>query len=64
MNSRMLAASVAILIGVAGLASAQFGRTSLEARLARPASFDGQFHYCRPVYRPHPRGDGGSWLTD
>ena len=64
MKTRMLAASVALSVGVTGLAWAQFGRTSLEGRLARPDSYDGRFHYCRPVYRPNPRGDGGSWLTD
>ncbi len=61
---RILAAAAAISLCLASFASAQFGRNSLEARLARPDSFDGQFHYCRAVYRPNPRGDGGSWLTD
>ena len=63
--------SVAILVPtallVASLAWAQFrrvGDTSLDAHLARPESYDGRFHYCRAVYRPNPRGDGGSWLTD
>jgi hypothetical protein len=64
MTSRVLAVSVAIVAGLASMAWAQFGRNSLEARLARPDSFDGQFHYCRPVYRPNPRGDGGGWSTD
>jgi hypothetical protein len=57
--------SVAFL--VASLASAQFrrfGDTSIEAHRARPSDFDGRFHYCRAVYRPNPRGVGGSWLTD
>ena len=48
----------------ASFAWAQFGRNSLEAHLARSDSYDGRFHYCRAVYRPNPRGDGGSWLTD
>jgi hypothetical protein len=46
---------------------AQFGRfgdTSPQAHLARPSDYDGKFHYCRAVYRPNPRGDGGNWLTD
>jgi hypothetical protein len=58
-------ASAAALTG--SLASAQFGRvrdSSIDAHLARPDSYDGQFHYCRAVYRPNPIGDGGSWLTD
>jgi len=61
----LVVASAALFI--ASLASAQFrraGDTSLEAHLARPADYDGKFHYCRAVYRPNPRGDGGSWLTD
>ena len=61
---RILAAAAASSLCLGSFASAQFGRNSLEARLARPDSFDGQFHYCRAVYRPNPRGDGGSWLTD
>ena len=60
----ILAVAVAVSLCVASFASAQFGRNSLEAHLARPDSFDGQFHYCRAVFRPNPRGDGGSWLTD
>ena len=51
----------------ASLAAAQFrqiGDTSIDAHLARPDSYDGLFHYCRAVYRPNPRGEGGSWLTD
>jgi hypothetical protein len=63
-RARLLAASAAISLCAASFAGAQFGRNSLEARLARPDSFDGQFHYCRAVYRPNPRGDGGGWLTD
>ena len=52
---------------IASVAAAQFrqtGDTSIDAHLARPGDYDGQFHYCRAVYRPNPRGDGGSWLTD
>ena len=52
---------------IASVAAAQFGRfgdTSPQAHLARPSDYDGKFHYCRAVYRQHPRGDGGSWLTD
>ena len=66
MNPGLLAATAALALSlcVASLAWAQFGRNSLESRLARPESYDGRFHYCRAVYRPNPRGDGGSWLTD
>lgn len=59
MNARLFAASAAVSLCAASFAWAQFGRNVLEARLARPGSFDGQFHYCRAVYRPNPRGDRG-----
>ena len=52
---------------LASLAWAQFGRggnASIMARMARPESFDGRFHYCRAAYRVNPAGDGGGWLTD
>ena len=50
---------------VASLASAQFrGGRGLDERLARPDTYDAKFHYCRAVYRPSLRGDGGGWLTD
>jgi hypothetical protein len=26
--------------------------------------YDGAFQYCRGVYKRHPRGDGGGWMTD
>jgi hypothetical protein len=26
--------------------------------------YDGAFQYCRGMYRIHPQGDGGGWLTD
>src|SRR6186713_1662004 len=67
MRRRTIAVLVPVALLIASLAGAQFrrvGNTSLEAHLARPETYDGRFHYCRAVYRPNPRGDGGSWLTD
>ena len=63
---KYLSILVALVLGVASLASGQFrgGGSDVDAHLARDDSFDGQFHYCRAVYRLNPRGDGGSWLTD
>src|SRR6187431_2938308 len=59
------AAGVLTAMLVASLASAQFrGGSGLDERLARPDTYDARFHYCRAVYRPNLRGDGGSWLTD
>ena len=61
-----LAILVTAALCVASVGWAQFGfrGSSLEAHMARPESYDGLFHYCRAVYRPHPQGDGGNWLTD
>src|SRR5262245_37205680 len=66
MRFSVLAVFVSAALGMASFAWAQFriGGGGIEAHLARPDSFDGRFHYCRAVYRPNPRGDGGSWLTD
>ena len=47
-----------------GRSSGAAATPSLAARMARPDSFDGRFHYCRGQYRMNPAGDGGSWLTD
>jgi hypothetical protein len=64
---RPAVALAAVVLLVATIASAQFGRggnISIGAHTARPGSFDGRFHYCRGMYRMNPAGDGGSWLTD
>jgi hypothetical protein len=57
---------VVLALGVSSLAWGQFRSVGgdVEAHLARDESFDGQFHYCRAVYRINPRGIGGTWLTD
>jgi len=68
MRTRVVACvALAAALAGAGLAWAQFGRGGdfrIAARLARPESFRGRFHYCRAAYRMNPRGDGGGWLTD
>jgi hypothetical protein len=67
MRLRTCVVLVPTVFCIASFAGAQFrrgGDESLDAHLARPDSFDGRFHYCRAVYRPNPRGDGGGWLTD
>jgi hypothetical protein len=61
---RLLAATVATILGIASAAWGQFRSSGVDAHLARDDSFDGRFHYCRAAYRQNPRGDGGSWLTD
>jgi hypothetical protein len=56
---------VSVALFIASVAAAQLRRNdSLEAHLARPSDYDGKFHYCRAVYRPNFRGDGGGWTTD
>jgi hypothetical protein len=55
---------VIVAIGVAATADAQFRRDLFGVRLARPADFDGRWHFCRLVYNPSPDGTGGSWRTD
>jgi hypothetical protein len=55
---------VALAIGLAATANAQFRRGLFGVRLAQPADFDGRFHFCRLVYEPSPTGTGGSWRTD
>ena len=55
---------VAMAIGLAATADAQFRRGLFGVRLARPADFDGRWHFCRLVYEPSPSGTGGSWRTD
>jgi hypothetical protein len=67
MRLRTPVAVTAAFLLATGVAWAQFGRgwdSSLAAHMARPDSFDGQFHYCRAAYRPNPAGDGGGWTTD
>ena len=52
---------------VTSLAWGQFrrgGDASIGAHMAGPDSVDGQFHYCRAMYRSNFGGDGGNWLTD
>jgi hypothetical protein len=59
-------ALAAVLVAlVAATASAQFGRGRfVQARPATTADFDGQWHYCRVIYRSAFNGRGGSWTTD
>ena len=66
MTFRAAAPLAAAAVLLSSLAWAQFGRGSagINARMARPESYDGQFHYCRAAYRVNPAGDGGGWLTD
>lgn len=53
------------LLAVAATAHAQFGgRGFAGARIATPADYDAQFHYCRVRYRSAFGGAGGSWTTD
>ena len=62
MKVRAVPPVVVGMVLLASLAWAQFGRggnAGINARMARPDSFDGRFHYCRAAYRVNPAGDGG-----
>ena len=62
-RSRTIAVVAATAFLLASVAAAQFRRSSdpsLNAHRARPTSFDGQFHYCRAMYRQNLNGDGGT----
>ena len=59
-----IAVVTVLAMAVSAAAAAQFNRVS-RSRLARPADFDGMFHFCRLVYDSAPSADrGGSWQTD
>ena len=66
MNLRaVLPITVAVLL-VGSMGWAQYSRggyARLMERMAQDTS-DGQFHYCRAMYRANMGGDGGNWLTD
>ena len=54
---------VALLLGTAAIAAAQFQRgLPFGTRIATPNDFDGRFNFCRLVYQGNRRG--GSWTTD
>ncbi len=62
--SRVLIALAIAFVAASGVAEGQFGRRFFEPRVAAYGDFDGQFHYCRMVYRSAFNGRGGSWTTD
>src|SRR5919108_4894666 len=33
-------------------------------RVPQNPPYDGAFQYCRGMYKHHPQGDGGGWMTD
>ena len=61
---RWILAAAVIAIAATATVHAQFRRGGFNARVATPEDFDGQFHYCRVVYRQSMNGRGGSWRTD
>jgi hypothetical protein len=67
MNVRVVLpiAIAGLLVGSMGWAQySRSGYARLMERMAQPDSSDGQFHYCRAMYRANMGGDGGNWLTD
>jgi hypothetical protein len=64
---RPFALALTLTALVAATASAQFGfgRGRLApSRAATSTDFEGQWHYCRVMYRSAFNGNGGSWTTD
>ena len=62
--ARVLIALTILSLAAAGVAEGQFGRRSFQPDVATERDFDGQFHYCRMVYRSAFNGRGGGWTTD
>jgi hypothetical protein len=68
--ARLLGLAAALCAVTASVAYGQFGRRGFfgfgfgAPRIATAQDFDGQFHYCRIVYRQSPDGTDGSWRTD
>jgi hypothetical protein len=64
-GARTLVSALLLLALAAASASAQFGRGRFSpSRAATPDDFEGQWHYCRVVYRAAFDGGGGGWTTD
>jgi hypothetical protein len=65
---RKAALAVALVVLVAGLASAQRGgrrgSSFFQRSLATLDDFDGTFQFCRVVFRQASNGDGGNWSVD
>ena len=65
-RSRRLAFAFLLAVSVATAANAQFrGRfRGPSVKLATPEDFDGNFLFCRILFRNAPYGDGGGWGVD
>ncbi len=57
---------LAAVVAAAATSYAQRGRGRFGFNLQRatPESFDGDFHFCRIMFRGNPNGDGGGWGVD
>ena len=67
MRRKTVALALLFAVALAATAAAQrgrFGGGRFGFRLPPNPPYDGAFQYCRAMYRPHPQGDGGSWMTD
>ena len=53
-----------IVIAAVAMTVAAQRRGGFMMRLPPNPQYDGAFQYCRGVYKRHPRGDGGGWMTD
>jgi hypothetical protein len=63
---RRLVFGILLAVSIATAASAQFrGRFRGPApKMAAPEDFDGNFLFCRILFRNAPYGDGGGWGVD
>ena len=64
MRRRVAVAALVLVLGLAGVATAQRFRGGFGYRLPPNPSYDGAFHYCRAMRQRHPYGQGGDWTTD
>ena len=63
--SRSASLALLAVIALAATGEAQRrGRFGPSVQLATPDSFDGDFHFCRIMFRGNRYGDGGGWSVD
>jgi hypothetical protein len=67
-RSAVLIAAIAVMaLATAGEAQRRGGRGGRfgpSVRVATAEDFDGEFHFCRIMFRNNPYGDGGGWGVD
>lgn len=59
-----LVAVALIALGASGEAQRRGRFLGPSVRMATPDAFEGDFHFCRIMFRGNPYGDGGGWSVD